>query len=240
MDTSSNYTWPPAYKLRVSKKARHTQIKIIPNQGLEIVVPLRLQKKIIVDELLMEKKSWIEKHLANLRIQPLEYITNLSLQAINQNWSIEYYPTLSKRIKATTKIDKDIYIMRLYGNLHDIKNTHHWLRNWLKKTAQQHLLPWLHSLSVEHGLPYNQAHVRAQQTLWGSCNSAKNINLNYKLLFLPANFVKHIMLHELCHTKHLNHSEKFWNLLAIKDANALAHNQAMRNASQYVPLCFNY
>lgn len=240
MEISSNLTWPPEYNLRLSKKARHAHIKVIPNRGLEVVIPTRLQKTIIVADLLTEKKSWIEKHLASLQIKPLEHITSLSLQAINQIWHIKYQPTLSKQISAIIQPGNETHTITLCGNLHNITNTHRWLQTWLKQIAQQHLLPWLHALSIEHKLPYNKATIRAQQTLWGSCNAEKNISLNYKLLFIPAAFAQHVMLHELCHTKFLNHSKNFWNLLEKKDINSTMHNAEVRHADKHVPLCFSY
>jgi predicted metal-dependent hydrolase len=68
-------------------------------------------------------------------------------------------------------------------------------------------------VSIQTSLPYNRVSIRGQKTRWGSCSSDKNINLNYKLLFLEPEFVKYIIIHELCHTIHLNHSREFWQLV---------------------------
>lgn len=240
METSQKSTWPPTYNLRISKKARHVHLKIIQNQGLEIVVPERQRKWLNVDALLEDKKSWIEQHLATVKITAPQLITELSLNALGQTWRIDYKATDSKQIRYVIGPQQDnTHTLTLYGNITDIGKTHLWLQNWLKKIANQHLLPWLQTLSLRHNLPYNSASIRAQQTLWGSCNSNKNITLNMKLLFVPAAYAEHIMLHELCHTKHLNHSRKFWNLLANLDPNCDMHNQAMRKGDSYVPPIFN-
>lgn len=240
MENTIQTTWPPTYNLRLSRKARHAHLKVIPNQGLEVVIPVRLQKRIVIADLLAEKKSWIEKHLATLKIQPLEALHTLKLQAINQTWNIEYKQTVAKTIRSIVRPGDSDHSLILYGNTNDIILTHRWLQNWLKLVAREHLLPWLYALSVEHELPFNKASVRAQQTLWGSCTAEKNISLNYKLLFIPRLYAEHIMLHELCHTKHLNHSKRFWNLLAKVDPNSEFHNNAVREADKHVPICFNY
>ncbi len=229
-------TWPPAYNLRLSRKARHAHLKVIPNKGLEVVIPVRLQKYFVVSDLLAEKKSWIEKHLAALTIKPLEYVRELHLHAINQTWHIEYKQTLSNNLRSIILPHAKQIV--LYGNVEDIKHTHTWIQNWLKLQAREHLLPQLRSLSLQHQLPYNNAAVRAQKTLWGSCNYAKNISLNYKLLFLPPIQAQHIMLHELCHTKYLNHSKRFWSLLCQIDPNAEQHNALIRDSDKFVPFGF--
>lgn len=240
MEILNKSSWPPAYSLRISKKARHVHIKIIPNKGIEVVVPVRQQKRVVIADILSEKKTWIEKHLATLTIRPIETVSQLSLRAINQVWDLEYQQTTKKQIQGIVRPGgTKTHSIILHGDIEDLTRTKMWLKTWLKEVAQEHLLPWLYALSIEHGLPFNKATVRSQQTLWGSCTADKNISLNYKLLFIPPAYTEHIMLHELCHTKHLNHSKRFWDLLTSLDRNCDMHNHSLRKADQYVPLLFN-
>ncbi|MCK4609306.1 MAG: M48 family metallopeptidase, partial [Gammaproteobacteria bacterium] len=88
------------------------------------------------------------------------------------------------------------------------------LHKWLQRKGRYHLVPWLNSLSKTTGLVYNKVAIRGQRTRWGSCSSARNINLNYKLLFLQPELVDYIIIHELCHLTHFNHSADFWQLVA--------------------------
>lgn len=237
METITKSSWPPAYNVRLSKKARHVHLKVIPHEGLEVVVPVKQQKRVVIADVLAEKKSWIEKHLAKITIGKVEAISNINLQAINQNWQIVYQPTASKQIRAAVEYgDDNLHTLILTGNVQDIPHVQRWFKKWLTQQAENHLVPWLYALSIEHGLPYNKAAVRAQRTMWGSCTSGKNISLNYKLLFLPAKYAEHVMLHELCHTKHLNHSNKFWQLLTRLDSDCDTHNDAIREADKYIPL----
>ncbi|NIN12121.1 MAG: DUF45 domain-containing protein [Gemmatimonadales bacterium] len=77
--------------------------------------------------------------------------------------------------------------------------------------------------------------VRAQRTRWGSCSRRSTISLNKKLLFLPAPLVEYVMVHELCHTVHFNHSPEFWDLVRERTPEYQALEAELRTAWRYVP-----
>ncbi|EKD32943.1 MAG: hypothetical protein ACD_76C00109G0006 [uncultured bacterium] len=60
---------------------------------------------------------------------------------------------------------------------------------------------------------YNKIFIKNQKTRWGSCSRKKNLNLNYKILFLPQMHQDYIIVHEICHLKEFNHSQEFWALV---------------------------
>src|SRR5579872_5971342 len=126
METPILNTWPPAYKLRLSRKAVHAHLRVIKGQGLEVVIPARYKKHFSVDALLAEKKPWIEKHLAEFTINPLQHIYSLELQAIGQSWTIEYKQTDSKHVRSI--ILPGNHKMVLYGDIQDVAHTHRYLQ----------------------------------------------------------------------------------------------------------------
>lgn len=90
-----------------------------------------------------------------------------------------------------------------------------WMAEWLRYQAEIELPQRLAALASRHGFSYRQAKVRNQRTRWGSCSSQRNISLNWRLIQFPKKHADYVMLHELNHLRHLNHSARFWNSLRV-------------------------
>jgi predicted metal-dependent hydrolase len=89
----------------------------------------------------------------------------------------------------------------------------HALQRFTMRAAHDALSPWLAGLSTSTGLGYSRLQIRRQRTRWGSCSPSGTISLNACLLFQPAPVVNYLLIHELAHTRHLNHSRRFWRLV---------------------------
>jgi predicted metal-dependent hydrolase len=77
--------------------------------------------------------------------------------------------------------------------------------------ARKHILfGRLKELAAQHGFRYGRAGIRNQKSRWGSCSVRNNISLNIHLLALPGHLQDYVILHELVHTEHKNHSKRFW------------------------------
>lgn len=83
----------------------------------------------------------------------------------------------------------------------------------LRHVAGEHLPQRLGELAVEHGFCYNAVTLRDSHSRWGSCSNRGNISLSIYLQLLPAYLADYVMLHELCHTREMNHGDRFWQLM---------------------------
>jgi len=68
--------------------------------------------------------------------------------------------------------------------------------------------------NAHYGFAYKRVFIKNQKSCWGSCSERGNLNFNYKLAFLPPHIADYVIIHELCHLAELNHSPRFWSLVA--------------------------
>ena len=92
-----------------------------------------------------------------------------------------------------------------------------------RQEARQKIVKRLEELAQEYDFKYNRVSIRNQKTRWGSCSVKNNISLNMKLVRLPEHLFDYVIIHELVHTKHKNHSKRFWATMdkILGDAKAL-------------------
>lgn len=229
-----NNAWPPEYTIRKSKRAKSIRLTVSLQKGIEVVLPYYATKReasMMVDE----HRDWITQQLTKINSRKLvdnpdQLPKDIFLRCIDQLLPIEYIAD-DKRCRLNQATEQQLLI-RGDINIDPVKKV---LHKWLKKQAQQILTPWLDDISHEIGLAYNGVTFRKQTTLWGSCSHIKKLNLNYKLLFLPAKLVENVILHELCHTVHMNHSAKFWQLMQHYNKDAEMLDQLLKKAQKYIP-----
>jgi hypothetical protein len=68
--------------------------------------------------------------------------------------------------------------------------------------------------NTHYNFAYKRVFIKNQKSCWGSCSLQRNLNFNYKLAFLPSHLADYVIVHELCHLAELNHSPRFWSLVA--------------------------
>lgn len=94
------------------------------------------------------------------------------------------------------------------------------------------LLPkMLNSLALRHGFVVKGLKIRDMRTRWGSCSSEKRISLNQRLLLLPDHLIEHVLLHELCHTVVMNHSQQFYDLMSRLNPNSKLYDSELKRVS---------
>jgi len=87
------------------------------------------------------------------------------------------------------------------------------VENALRHEAKRILPAMLKNLADKYGFKYDNVKISSSKGRWGSCSSRSNINLSYFLLTLPEHLIHYVLLHELCHTREMNHGTAFWRLL---------------------------
>ena len=102
------------------------------------------------------------------------------------------------------------------------------LEQWYRSQARQHLTSSLEDWSNQLGLRFERMTIRDQKSRWGSCSSKKTISLNWRLMFLPSRAVDYVIIHELCHLRHMNHSPDFWAMVGDIVPEYAKHRNCLR------------
>lgn len=104
----------------------------------------------------------------------------------------------------------------------------------LRKQARAYLPRRVEFLAEEHGFTFEKLRFSHTSSRWGSCSSRGTISLNIALMNLPLPLIDYVIIHELCHTRQMNHSEKFWAEVEKYDPNYRTHVREMKNFSPQI------
>jgi predicted metal-dependent hydrolase len=222
-------------RVRESTRARRMTIHVTPHLGVEVVVPRRTPAR-EVQRFVSKHLEWIEEteeELANTtpafdRGLPLEIL----LPAIDQVWRVSYRRTPERKLRLC---ERPGCVLELSGPVQDEEACRVRLRQWLAEIARETLGPWLERISERTGLVYRTLQIRGQRTRWGSCSTQRTISLNYSLLFLARPLVRYLLVHELCHTRHINHGARFWGLVESLEPQAQTLDTELGDAWRDVP-----
>lgn len=220
------------YQIVRSKRAKYIRIKLSRKGNLSVTLPTFTEIH-LAHEFIHSKKKWIEKNLSKVIPHTSKALPEkLDLKLLGESWDISYIEN-EKLIDTEIKLKEyaDAHTLELEAgsnSLNDSLLIAKRLNQWLRKKSQKIFNVMLQELAELHGFHYQRLSIRSQKTRWGSCSNKKNINLNCKLLFMPEELVRYVMIHELCHTIEMNHSAQFWKLVEDCDPKFQTHKRELK------------
>lgn len=226
------------YTVRRSARARNVRLTISAQAALEIVIPVTFDRD-RVPEILAKKERWIRRTIdkvrsrqASLPVRKREIPSEIYIPIINTRFPVTVNPIGTKR-SSITEVNGRLV---LAVDPSDVRTGLHLLQQWIHRKAKIILPPLLKKISRQHALPYNEVRIRSQRTRWGSCSRKKNINLNRALILLPQRRVEYLFIHELCHTKEMNHSKRFWSLVEDHCPDYAQLDNELKESGEYISL----
>lgn len=196
-----------------NERSKHIRVRIL-NSGLKVTLPPQATENDAMKFINSIRAKLIQKQ------EKLETGLQKSNILIDENSKLQ---TLTFVVEAKSSVRKNIYfalkssVLTIdfpVGTDCTATETQQYFWNgisyFLRKEAKRLLPDRTKQLADKHGFKFSEVKIQSSKTRWGSCSSTKSINLSLFLMLLPAHLIDYVILHELCHTREMNHGDKFW------------------------------
>jgi predicted metal-dependent hydrolase len=200
---------PLGWRVRTNSRVKNLKIQVFPHGGVEVVAPPRARPHEI-EAFVAEHREWISKtRLQFAKVRPPEPTLpeEIVLPALAETVRVHF------AVAERAYFREDHGVLRLRAPQLDGQTCWPLLQGWLRKRAKAVLPALCMQTGAAIGLHPKRVHIRLQKTRWGSCSTTGTISLNGALLLRPPEEVHYVMIHELCHLQHMNHSQRFWKLV---------------------------
>lgn len=204
-----------AWNVRISRRARRMSMRVFPGGRVEVVVPPGAGVPAI-ERFVARHRDWAERRsqeLLKLAPKAAERRPSvIELDLLGRSWQVHY--VTGRRVRAEETAHDTL---RVHAPAVTDRHVGQALVPWLMRLATHELSPRLARLAQDLEIDYARMSVRRQRTRWGSCSTRGTISLNVCLMFQRPEVVRYLMVHELCHRRHMNHSRRFWSLVATHE-----------------------
>jgi hypothetical protein len=202
------------YRLTRQKRKR-IRILVAPDLTVSVFAPLRARDEQI-HHVLLQKARWIIRKLDKIKSfhplpAPKPYISGETFCFLGRQYRLKVETGEKRPAKLKGK-----FLHLSVPNKQDRKAVKTAVDHWYRQRAEETFTRYLQKCSEvteRHGLPKASLTLRKMRTRWGSCSSKGRITINTNLIQAPVHCIEYVVMHELCHLKHHNHSPAFYKLL---------------------------
>lgn len=221
----------PEPRVRVSARARRLSLRVYPDARVEVVVPPRARPRDI-EHFVASHREWIsEKRTLALRNRPAPEVfppRSLTLPLTGEAFRLEYDGG-----GGPPRIRERGDVLHVTGSANaELRPA---LRTWLMRAARARLEGLVAARAAGMDVKITRVSIRRQRSRWGSCSARGTISLNCCLLFQRPDVVDYLIVHELAHVTHMNHSARFWRLVERHCADWRALDRELLQGWRHVP-----
>ncbi|HEV3391018.1 MAG TPA: SprT family zinc-dependent metalloprotease [Solirubrobacteraceae bacterium] len=208
---------PVVYQVRRSDRARRVRVTVDLARGVEVVLPRRAPEREAAAAI-REFRPWIERRMAELEA------TRAAVAARGD--TVPYLgQTLSLSVQAgRTRVTRrgDVLLVPV-GDARMPA-----LERWYRRAARSEIEPRLKRACALAGTSYSGLTIRGQKTRWASCSRSGSMSFNWRLLLAPEAVLDYVVWHEVCHLEVMDHSPRFWRLVALRSPRYREHVRWLR------------
>jgi predicted metal-dependent hydrolase len=215
------------YVVRRSDRARRARINVSAD-GVEVVVPQRMSLRQVAP-FVEAKRPWIERTLRRIReaeeAAAVRLVDGGSVPYLGEELELDVMVEPG-RVRPYVARRLDVLFVRVGSSERSALLDA--LEGWYRRQARAEVAPRLDAAVARAGTSYTRLSIRAQRTRWASCSSTGAMSFNWRLLLAPAEILDYVVEHEVAHLEVLDHSERFWRLLALRCPRYREHERWLR------------
>ncbi len=212
------------YTIRQNQQARRIIVKVeYPNQVIVITPPRTKSQR--VEKFVNQQQNWIKKQLKKLQQKHQQIESQHHVKIFGKDYKKQR--KFDANIPVGVHINRQQLLLNFPGSYQpsSIKKE---IKLFLRKTSRAYLTQRVEELADKMNVGYNKITLRNQKTRWGSCSSHDNLSLNWRLVHYHPNLIDYVLIHELAHLVHHNHSHRFWQLVTKFDPDYQKHRQQLK------------
>ncbi|PIR58911.1 MAG: hypothetical protein COU69_02980 [Candidatus Pacebacteria bacterium CG10_big_fil_rev_8_21_14_0_10_56_10] len=199
---------PLEYTHKTHPRSRSIKIKVLPDTRLEVVTPPGTDRDSI-DRFLVSQLGWVERTRRRLGRLPVVW-DDQRVMLFGEYYQLRRLAD-ADRLPAIA-IDGQSLLVSAPTGRDQVR-----LRRFLRHTAQAYITPRAHQLANQMEVTFSSLGLREQRTRWGSCSRHGHLSFNWRLVHAPPAVIDYVIIHELAHLEHLNHSRRFWEVVGQYD-----------------------
>jgi predicted metal-dependent hydrolase len=208
------------YAIRRSTRARRVRVNVEPVSGeVTVTLPTRARER-AADHAVVELAPWIERRRAEgAQARAAIAARGDDLPYLGERLTVRAEPgrTRAHRRGDTLLVPADPSARATA------------VERWYRRAARTEIAPRVAAATQALGVSSTGLTIRNQRTRWGSCSATGALSFNWRLLLAPAAILDYVVWHECCHLVHLDHSPRFWALVAEHDPAHRAHARWLRD-----------
>ena len=193
---------------RLIRSKRRTIALIVERDGsVTVRAPLKMSMKVI-EEFVVKHADWVEKKQAEVANavpeKTKQYQQGERFLFLGQEYPLEIVKGTSKKLAM-----EDAFKLAESEQ----KNAEILFRNWYRKQAAKIIGERTALFAKRYQLPVEKIRITSARTRWGSCSPKNTLSFSWRLVMTPLDVIDYVVIHELAHTVHHNHSKRFWTLV---------------------------
>ncbi len=212
------------YIHKTHPRSRSIRIKVEASGQVVVVTPKRVSQAQI-EHFVQQSEPWIQRVLQKQQAQPAMNTTD-ALFIFGKKYQKEYMISATQIPKITVHAHPSLEYsgtLILTSTTADSAKQQTQLTRFLKNTAEKYISPRTHQLAQSMNTHFSKIVFRAQKTRWGSCSSTGTLSFNWRLVHFEPAIIDYVIIHELAHRTHMNHSQQFWKLVEKYDPEYRQH-----------------